>query len=248
MTIRAVVFDLFDTLVDLSLEGLPKVRLREKEFPSSLGVLHEIVAEFTDMSFEDFADTLFALDSELRKSRYEQGRELPTLERFERLLPWVPGAEKVPGLAARLTATHMDMLRGQVGFLDHHPEVLEALGDRKLAVCSNFSHSQTAFRVLEEARLRWHFDVVVVSDATGWRKPRPEIFQATLAALGVEPDETLHVGDSLKADVTGAAAAGLRTAWITRRIADPDQSLEAHEGPSPDLILHDLSELPSHLG
>ena len=63
----------------------------------------------------------------------------------------------------------------------------------------------------------------------------------------VEPDETLHVGDNLKADVTGAAAAGLRTAWITRRIADPDLSLEAHEGPAPDLILHDLSELPSHL-
>ncbi|MCP5069356.1 MAG: HAD family hydrolase, partial [bacterium] len=236
---RAVVFDLFDTLVDLTLDGLPMVRLRRHEFPSSLGVLHEVVGAFSDIGFEDFADALIALDRELRKNRYEQGRELPTLERFERLLPHLPGAEDATDLAERLTSTHMDMLRGQVTFLDHHPEVLGALGGCKLAVCSNFSHSQTAFRVLEDARLRWHFDVVVISDATGWRKPRPEIFQATLAALGVAPEETLHVGDNLKADVAGAAAAGLRTAWVTRRIANPDEALEAHEGPAPDLISPD---------
>ncbi len=248
MPIRAVVFDLFDTLVDLSMEGLPKVRVRQHEFPSSLGALHEVVSEFVDMSLEDFADTVFALDSELRKSRYDQGRELPTLERFERLLPWLPGAERAPDLAERLTATHMAMLREQVSALDHHPEVMEALGGAaRLAVCSNFSHSQTAFRVLEDARLRWHFDVVVVSDATGWRKPRPEIFRATLAALGVEPDETLHVGDNLKADVAGAAAVGMRTAWVTRRISDPDEALGAHEGPEPDLIIGDLAELPDAL-
>lgn len=247
MQIRAVVFDLFNTLVDLSLEGLPKVRLRQHEFPSSLGVLHEVASEFIEMSFEDFADTLFALDSELRKSHYDKDRELPTLQRFERLMPWLPGSEQAPDLAERLTATHMGMLRGQVTSLDHHPEVLEALGEHRLAVCSNFSHSQTAFRVLEDARLRWHFDVVVVSDATGWRKPRPEIFHATLAALGVKPEEALHVGDNLTADISGAAAAGLHTAWLTRRIADPEAALAAHKGPKPDLILQDLAELPAHL-
>jgi HAD superfamily hydrolase (TIGR01549 family) len=246
--IRAIVFDLFDTLVDLSMDGLPRVRVREHEFPSSLGALHDVASAVVDMSLEDFADTVFALDKTLRAERYDQGRELPTLERFERLMPWLPGAERAPELPLRLTETHMRMFRGQVSALDHHPEVLTALGERaRLGVCSNFSHTQTAFRVLEEAQLRWHFDVVVVSDATGWRKPRPEIFQATLAALDVAPEETLHVGDNLKADVGGAGAMGMRTAWITRRVVDPDEKLREHEGPKPDLVLEDLAELPEAL-
>jgi len=42
--------------------------------------------------------------------------------------------------------------------------------------------------------------------------------EAVLAELGVAPAETLHVGDSLSADIGGAAPLGIRTAWITRRI------------------------------
>jgi hypothetical protein len=60
----------------------------------------------------------------------------------------------------------------------------------------------------------------VVSDAFGLRKPRAEIFAEVVTRLGVAPAETLHVGDSLRADVAGAANAGLRTAWITRRVSD----------------------------
>jgi len=243
--IRAIVFDLFDTLVDLSMEGLPRVKVREHEFPSSLGALHELASSVVDISLEDFADTVFALDKTLRQERYDRGLELPTLMRFERLMPWLPGAENAPELPARMAELHMRMLRGQVTSLDHHPEVVAELGTSyKLGVCSNFSHSQTAFRVLEEARLRWHFDAVIVSDATGWRKPRPEIFHSTLAVLGVRPEETLHVGDNLRADVTGAASVGCRTAWVTRRIDDPDQAREEHEGPEPDLVVRDLAELP----
>ncbi len=244
MPIRAVVFDLFDTLVDLSMEGLPRIKVREHEFPSSLGALHDLIRPVVDMDLEDFADTLFALDKSLREERQAKGRELATLDRFERLMPWLPGAEKVPDLPAQMTEVHMGLLRGQVSYLDHHPEVLSQLNERvSLAVCSNFSHSQTAFQVLEDAKLRWHFDAVLISDATGWRKPRREIFEATLGAIDAAPAETLHVGDNLSADVAGAAGAGIRTAWVTRQVKDPDKALREYEGPEPDLIIRDLSEL-----
>ena len=65
-----------------------------------------------------------------------------------------------------------------------------------------------------------------------------------LDELGVSPAETIHVGDSLRADVGGAAALGIRTVWITRRIADPSAALAAHRGPPPDWSIHDLAELP----
>jgi putative hydrolase of the HAD superfamily len=53
--------------------------------------------------------------------------------------------------------------------------------------------------------------VVVDSQVAGVAKPDPEIFRIALDALGVTASETvLHVGDSLRYDVTGALAAGLR--------------------------------------
>jgi putative hydrolase of the HAD superfamily len=57
-----------------------------------------------------------------------------------------------------------------------------------------------------------HVPVAVVMDSAvfGAAKPDPAIFHAALDALGVQPEEAVHVGDSLQADVTGAAATGIR--------------------------------------
>jgi putative hydrolase of the HAD superfamily len=53
--------------------------------------------------------------------------------------------------------------------------------------------------------------VVIDSAVVGVSKPDPEIFRIALDALGLTPSETiLHVGDSLRYDVAGALAAGLR--------------------------------------
>jgi FMN phosphatase YigB (HAD superfamily) len=240
--IRAVAFDLFDTLVDLDMDGLPRVEVNGRSFPSTAGVLHAEVARHAPVTLEEFAAAQRVVDQEVRAPRYEAGRELPTLERFALVLAGL-GVER-PGLAERLTGLHMGMLVGQVRHLAHHAGVLAGLRGRvQLAVCSNFSHSQTALAVLEAAGLRWHLDAVLVSDAVGFRKPRAEIFRATLGALGTAPEETLHVGDSLSADVAGAAALGMRTAWITRRVPKPDEALAKHGGPRPDHVVTDLAEI-----
>jgi putative hydrolase of the HAD superfamily len=242
MPLRAVVFDLFDTLVDLHMDGLPLVTVNGRTFPSTAGLLHAELARVTPVSLEEFAAAQRVVDQDVRAPRYEAGRELPTRERFDLVLAGL-GVEQ-PALAERLTQLHMELLRSQVRTLAHHAEVLDCLRGRvRLAVCSNFTHSQTALTVLESAGLRWHFDAVAISDAVGFRKPRPEIFHATLAALGVAPEETLHVGDNLAADVAGAAALGARTAWITRRVPKPKETLAKHKGAKPDHVVADLAEV-----
>jgi len=240
--IRALVFDLFDTLVDLDLSGLPTVEIRGRRLPSTAGALHAELSKHVEVPFEAFMEALATVERELRAPRAEAGRELATLERFEALLGHLEVTD--PELPGILTQTHMALVRGQVGLLAHHAALLASLHERvRLAVCSNFSHSQTALAILEEAGLRWHLDAVVVSDAIGWRKPRREVFEATLAILGVEACETLHVGDSLSSDIAGAAAAGLRTAWITRQVPRPQEALKRYRGPRPDHVLADLAEL-----
>ena len=51
------------------------------------------------------------------------------------------------------------------------------------------------------------------------------------------------MGDNLTADVIGASGLGIRTVWITRRIADPAGALNQHQGAAPDFQIHDLAEL-----
>jgi len=243
MPLRAVVFDLFDTLVDLHMDGLPLVTLNGRTFPSTAGLLHAELARHASVTLEEFAAAQRAVVQEVMEPRHKAGRELPTRERFDLVLARLGVAR--PELAERLTAVHMGLLAGQVRHLAHHAHVLGRLRAHgvQLAVCSNFSHSQTALAILESAGLRWHFDAILVSDAVGFLKPRPEIFRATLGALGSAPEETLHVGDSLSADIAGAAALGMRTAWVTRRVPKTDEALAKHSGPRPDYVVTDLAEV-----
>ncbi len=241
--IGAIVFDLFDTLVDLYMERIAPVEYEGIRVAGTAPALHRAALRvLPDLEFAAFAATLREVDREFRKSRYQKGLELPTGERFGAVVERLGVADE--SLVRDLTRVHMGALREQVGSLDHHPTVLAALRARvPLALCSNFSHSETALEVLRDSGLQEHLDVVVISDAVGIRKPRPEIFRSVLEALGTDPAETLHVGDNLSADVGGANAVGMRTAWITRRIADPEQRLLAHDGPAPDHRIHDLAEL-----
>jgi putative hydrolase of the HAD superfamily len=243
--LRAIVFDLFDTLVDLRFERLPVIEHEGKKLPASTSALHERVRSRVEIELGAFVDTMIAGDREFAESHYRHDREVPTELRMGNLLRRL-GVED-DALARELTRLHMGVLRSGVERLDHHGAVLDTLGrTQRLGLCSNFSHSETALAVLDEAGLRDRLDpaALVVSDAFGLRKPRAEIFAEVLARLGVAPAEALHVGDSLRADVAGAAQAGLRTAWITRRVKDTDAALAAHEGAPPDFVIRDLAELP----
>lgn len=54
------------------------------------------------------------------------------------------------------------------------------------------------------------FDTTTFSDEVAIRKPDPEIFHLTARRLKTKPQETVHVGDNLKADVWGAKNAGYK--------------------------------------
>lgn len=59
-------------------------------------------------------------------------------------------------------------------------------------------------------------DLILDSAVVGFSKPDPAIFGLALDALGVEPGEAIHVGDTPAADVEGARAAG-----VTPILVDP---------------------------
>ena len=47
-------------------------------------------------------------------------------------------------------------------------------------------------------------------------KPRKELFEYALKAIGLKPEQVVHIGDSLRSDVKGAMTVGIDTIWINR--------------------------------
>ena len=84
-------------------------------------------------------------------------------------------------------------------------------------------------RDLEQLGIAERIDFAVFSSETGRRKPDPALFERALEALGVQGERALFVGDSLAADIGGAAALGMHTCQALWFRADDDP-----EGAEPD--------------
>ncbi|MBR6370066.1 MAG: HAD family hydrolase [Bacteroidaceae bacterium] len=68
--------------------------------------------------------------------------------------------------------------------------------------------------VLQEFGLDHLFKYVIESAAVGVRKPDPEIFSLGVKALGLQPKETVMIGDSQEKDILPAASIGCQTVWL----------------------------------
>ncbi len=127
------------------------------------------------------------------------------------------------------------------------PEILAALDELRRAryrmgLVSNISLRPDLMRAdLERMGLAKYLDAMVFSSEVGLRKPDSRIFQEALDRLGVEPQETVFVGDRLYDDVSGAQAVGMR-AVLTRQFRQEDDPDYA-----PDAVISHLSELPKVL-
>lgn len=66
---------------------------------------------------------------------------------------------------------------------------------------------------LARAGLAELLEVIVDSHVVGVAKPDPAVFDYALGPLGLKPEETWYIGDTVIFDAAGAEAAGM-TAWI----------------------------------
>jgi len=98
-------------------------------------------------------------------------------------------------------------------------EVLDRLRARGLltGVCSNAPFPPEMMRRQVDGNgIGERMDAVVFSSAIGKRKPAPELYQAALSELGVEPAATLFVGDKPAEDYEGPRRVGMRAILCTQ--------------------------------
>lgn len=242
----AIIFDLFQTLVFFDASKLPVVAVGSKKRPATIVDLQERLERLDPaMRARDFLTTIDSLSREISAEKRATGREISSNERFRRALRAAtqgsPTAalEELDAVADGLVDAHMGSLSRAVYCPDDRHELLSSLGSRyRIGLLSNFDHGPTAHRVLERLELARWFATRVVSDDVGVCKPAAEIFHLTCERMGVAPDDAVYVGDSMEADIEGAAEAGLRSIWVGKPDCDRGRAVA---------VVQDVTELPAVL-
>jgi HAD superfamily hydrolase (TIGR01509 family) len=241
-TYKAVIFDLFDTLVDFDRTQIPVITIDGRDIRTTSGETYRVLAQHTThVSFDLYHHTLSAISKELWAMRERDHLEIPARRRYEVLfdrlgMPRDATAEQC--IDDMLAAHHRYMHDSTVCPRDR-TQVLEALKERyPLGLLSNFDSAETGLKILATHGLRPYFSPIHISEAIRYRKPRPEAFLHTAEAMGVAPQEALFIGDTFALDVVGAKGVGMDVAWFDRQKTPPDP-----EKAQPDYIITRLIEL-----
>jgi putative hydrolase of the HAD superfamily len=98
-------------------------------------------------------------------------------------------------------------------------------------------HTTTQNATINALGIRHYFDVILISEAVGSRKPDRQIFEMALQALESKAEITWFVGDNPTSDIGGARNVGLRTVWVS------DGPAWENELPPPEYQIAELIEL-----
>jgi HAD superfamily hydrolase (TIGR01549 family) len=217
---RAVIWDMFDTLVNFRWDRLPLVPFDGKEVRSSSPLIYGTVqSACPGVSVSQFCRAFIECSREAEALRNSTQREVTAHERFRwlrRRLGITDGAI-ADAFVQRAVAAQMQELRRAMEFPEEHRAALDVLRSRyRMAVLSNFDHGPTVEAALAAFGIHDRFEAIVVSADVGWRKPHPEIFQETLRRMGIGPGQAIFVGDTPEADVLGPQGVGMDVIWIDR--------------------------------
>jgi putative hydrolase of the HAD superfamily len=236
MQIKAVLFDMFDTLalIDSNYEFFNHAVERMHKYIVTQGI--NVIFEKFNKAYIKARDELYvSADKTLEEPHFNQ-RIQNALQllgySFDSNNPIIVGA----------TREFCQEFLNHVTMDENIRSVLQSLyGNCKLGIISNFAIPESVYSLLKTNKLEELFDIIIVSGEVNKRKPSPEIFQGALKKIGVLAENAVFVGDTADADVAGAHAAGMKAIYIKRRI-EPD--LEKF---TPDIIIKSLAELPSAL-
>jgi 2-haloacid dehalogenase len=133
--------------------------------------------------------------------------------------------------------------------LDPWPDTVPGLTRLKqrfvIAPCSN-GHIAQAVNLARHAGLPW--DAILGAEIARAYKPQPEVYLASVAALGIEPGEAMMVA-AHNGDLAAAAACGLRTAFVPRpREYGPGQQSDLRADGDVDVEAADFLALADALG
>lgn len=216
--IKAVVFDLDNTLVDF-------MKMKRRAIEEAIPAMVDAGLEISHEEANKIIDEIYS----------EQGIEYQKV--FDEFLNRVLNRIDYKILSAGIVAYR----RAREASLIPYPHVYSTLNKLlkmgiKMGIVSDAPVKEAWLRL---AYLNFHHivDAVVTFEDTGQRKPHSAPFLKILEKLQVDPQEAIMVGDWAERDIAGAKKVGMKTAFA--RYGDTFET-EKHDA---DYELVDISQL-----
>jgi putative hydrolase of the HAD superfamily len=202
--IKAIIFDLWDTLIPATID---------------MRHLHSLIKK-SGYSFDEFVP------------RYEQAVQLKKYSNFSELhADFIKAFKHTPEelLEEQLYELWFNRVDKIHLFVDVEKNLVKLRKEGyKLALLSN-TENLVMPKILSLTHIDKHLDLLCPSFETGYLKPDKKAFELVLNKLGVTPKDALMIGDSLRADIRGAQGVGLHNCLINRsnkivntQIANPE--------------------------
>ena len=216
--IKAVVFDLDNTLVDF-------MKMKDRAIEEAIPAMIDAGLKLSNTEAAEIIAGIYK----------EQGIEYQQV--FDLFLQRLLNKIDYKILSAGIVAYR----RGREAALIPYPHVYPTLNKLmkmgiKMGILSDAPVKEAWLRL---AYLNFHhiFDVVVTFEDTKIRKPAPAPFQMILKQLQIPANEVLMVGDWVERDIVGAANVGMKTAFA--KYGDTFNTVQHNA----NYMLNDISEI-----
>ena len=236
MQIKAVLFDMFDTLALVDYD--PSVYNHAIEL-----MCKYIIKQGINVSFEQFREAYLKARNDLEAVADKTLEEPHFNQRVQNALQRLGhNIDAKNPIITGATEKFFEEFLSHVKLDENARTVLQNLhSNYKLGIISNYATSEGVHTVLKTNKIDDLFNIVIISVDVNKRKPSPEIFQIALKQIDVLAENAVFVGDRAYDDVSGAHVTGIKTVYIKRRF---EQYLEKI---TPDIIIESLAELPNAL-
>ncbi|WP_281887186.1 HAD family hydrolase [Paenibacillus sp. YYML68] len=245
MTIKAVLFDLDDTLLwdDRSVQEAFEATCAEaaKHYELDAAQLGELVRREARALYESYETYPFTkmiginpfegLWANFTSGHQEEFRKLQALAPEYRKQSWTNGL-KASGiddaeLGARLAEQFPAERRSRPYVYEETFEVLDQLKGRyKLLLLTNGSPDLQKEKLAGVPQLAAYFEHIIISGEFGEGKPAASIFHHAMELLQIKPEEGVMIGDKLTTDILGSNTVGMRNMWINRHHVDRNADIE----------------------
>ncbi len=226
MKIKAIFFDVDDTLYDLS--G-PFVRA----YDSFYGEKYPVTAQEMFIRSRRRSDEVYALTLTGEMSKHDM-----YIYRMQKAFE--DAGIQIPAEEALQYQEYYAACQRQISMTPYMKQWLEHWkGKIPMGVITN-GPAEHQWNKVHDLGLLEYFDrdKVLVSEELGTAKPDPKIFELALERVGTSPEETCFVGDSFSMDMTGACKAGWKTIWMNHRKHEPLEN-----GAVPDYVVSSEKEM-----
>ena len=237
MDIRALIFDINGTLIDIETDERMEQAYRAiGHFLTYQGItLHrwEVLNLYFQTMKEQFErsteiypefDVVAVWREVLERHASDYTRSLPP-EKFQ----------QIPLLLAEL---QRGISRKRFSLFPQVLEVLNQLKEHYLLAAVSDAQSAYALPELRALGLHEYFDPVIISGNYGYRKPDARLFQEALDRLQVPCSQAIFIGNDCHRDIFGARQLGIKTILFCHT-----QDMTCLHEAEPDYIIRDSSEL-----